>query len=206
MFLFCIACAHAQGVQRSYSEIRINEMKKLLAMCAFLACFNANAGLIEISTSDSVVEVGDVVNVTLTGSGFTSVNSLSLLFDFDTSAFSFDASSLTLNTIFSGPLVPVLLPGVEVVGGVSLGFLSIFAPLTDFEFNFDLAVNAIGDGGFGLSSVIAGSQPLIGFPTFETVTVEGASVEFASTTAVSAPATFALFGVLGLFVMMRRKA
>ncbi|MBO1256120.1 hypothetical protein J3L16_10525 [Alteromonas sp. 5E99-2] len=182
-------------------------MKKLLAMCAFLACFNANAGLIEVSTSDSVVEVGDTLTVTLTGSGFTSVNSLSLMFDFDTSAFSFDASSLTLNTILTGFSAPVLLPGIDVASGISLGFLSVFAPLTDFEFSFDLSVDALGEGNLGLSSVTAGFQALTGgLPILEDAITVGASVEFASTTAVSTPATFALFGVLGLFVMMRRKA
>lgn len=168
-------------------------MKKLIALFTLLACFHTNAGIIEVSTNNGVA-LNESLSVTLTGSGFTSVNALSFLFNFDTSVFDLDESSV----LFSNGLA---LPN-DVAEGVNFGFLFLTGPVSNFVISFDLSVIGLGNGDLLVSDILAGFvDPL---NPFAPPIAENAAGGSASVT-VSTPATLSLFALMVACVFLRRK-
>lgn len=168
-------------------------MKKLIALFTLLACFHTHAGIIEVSTNNGVA-LNESFSVTLTGSGFTSVNALSFLFNFDTSVFDLDESSV----LFSNGLA---LPN-DVTGGVNFGFLFFSGPVSDFVITFNLSAIGLGNGDLSVTDIVAGFvDPLNPFsaPIAENATGGSANVT------VSTPATFSLLMLLIVCGLVRRK-
>lgn len=169
-------------------------MKKLIALLTLLACFHTHAGIIEVSTNNGVA-LNESFSVTLTGSGFTSVNALSFLFNFDTSVFDLDESSV----LFSNGLA---LPN-DVAEGVNFGFLFLSGPVNDFVITFNLSAIGLGSGDLSVTDIVAGFvDPLNPFaaPIAENAIGGSANV------AVSTPATFSLLLLLVTCSLVRRKA
>ena len=175
-------------------------MKKLIAALALFVGLSANASVITIEISDTYVDVGETVSVSLLATGLSDFASFSLSFDFDTSVFNYDPSSLVtglnLDPSFSD------FGGTQKGDSLNLSLFSLFDSFSgDFLLaKFDLIAVAGGLSSFGLSApVFEGS--------FIPSTVLDVDTSDTGLTKVSAPATLGLLAMAGLaLVGLRRKA
>lgn len=173
-------------------------MKKLIAVLAFFVSLSANANIITVNLSETDVEVGDTVTVSLLADNFDYFDTFDFKFDFDTSIFSYDPTSL-LSNVSAG-----ILEVNQVANGMALTFVDFF---TAYEGNlllasFNLTVIGAGTSDFSFSDVYFEDA------AFQSVlTVDSSSSASAEANAVSAPATLGLFAI-ALFALagFRRKA
>lgn len=170
-------------------------MKKLIAALALFVGLSANASLISIEVSDTNVAVGETVTINLLATGFGDFDSFDLDFDFDTSVFNYDASTLLSDLSFGLSFL------VNQVGdGMALSFFD-FSPVNgDFLLaSFDLIAVGEGSTNFTFSDTLFAD---FGVPVSFDV---DASDEVAAS--VSAPATLGLFAIAALGLAgFRRKA
>ena len=171
-------------------------MKKFIAALALFVGLSANANIISIELGDTNIAVGETVTVSLLATGFEDFDTFDFNFDFDTSVFSYDASTLlsdlSLGLVFEVNQVP---------DGMALSFFDFNIVNGDFLLaSFDLIAVDEGLTNFTLSDAIFADGPV----TSLVVDTSDAVVASAS---VSAPATLSLFAIaiLGL-AGFRRKA
>ncbi|WP_299084493.1 hypothetical protein [uncultured Paraglaciecola sp.] len=174
-------------------------MKKFIAVLTLFVGLSANAGLISIELSEPSVAVGETVSINLVATGFGEFDTFDLDFDFDTSVFNYDPTSLASDLDLG-----ILFEVNQVGEGMALSFYD-FSPVNgDFLLaSFDLV--AVGEG----QSTFAFSDVLFTDTLFDTdLIVDTSDIQTGEVvTAVSAPATLGLFTIslLGL-VGVRRKA
>ena len=171
-------------------------MKKFIAALALFVGLSANANIISIEFGDTNIAVGETVTVSLLATDFADFDTFDFNFDFDTSVFSYDASTLlsdlSLGLVFEVNQVP---------DGMALSFFDFNIVNGDFLLaSFDLIAVDEGLTNFTLSDAIFADGPV----TSLVVDTSDAVVASAS---VSAPATLSLFAIaiLGL-AGFRRKA
>ncbi|MDO6537292.1 cohesin domain-containing protein [Alteromonas stellipolaris] len=129
-------------------------MKKLFTFITLLIGFQAQAGLISIELDTSNVIVGDTVEVSVIGTGFTSFDTLSLDIAFDTDLFELDALSIGGDLYDSLPFIFNVTPQAF---GVAVAYLDFVAfsggDFTIVRFN----VNALdaGQSNFNMENIIA---------------------------------------------------
>lgn len=169
---------------------------------AFFVSLNTQAGVISVELSEQNLSAGDIVEVSILGTGFSEFDSLSVDLEFDTSLFSFDEFSLGGDLFNADPFGLIV---SEQPFGVALTFLS-FIPFIGGDFTiatFDLIAITGGETDFSLKNEIAGLfDPIL----FDSVDVGATAVDSKLVASVSAPATLGLFALAGLGLMsLRRK-
>ena len=170
-------------------------MKKLIAALALFVGLNVNAGIISIETSDTNVDIGETVSVTLNATGFGDFDFFDFDFDFNTSIFSYDASTLMTDLDpFAGFFVVS-----ETANGMALSFGDVFIVSGDFLLaSFDLIVESAGATSFSMGDALFGDS-------FGDDLIPDVSA--AQRVQASTPATLGLFAVAAFaFAGFRRKA
>jgi len=175
-------------------------MKKLLATALLFIGFTASANVISIDVSETQVEVGEVVTVSITGSNFDFFDVFDLNFNFDTSLFSYDATTLDSGLPFAfDPIFPSLTVS-EQTFGLAISFLEFTGIAgSGLIASFDLTAIAQGISSFSFSDVLFSD-------TFLQTELD---VDFsdAEQVKVSAPVTLGLFGLSALVMFgLRRNA
>lgn len=164
-------------------------MKKLIAALALFVGLNVNAGLISIVISDTNVDIGETVSVTLNATGFGDFDTFDFDFDFNTSIFSYDASTL-VSDLSSGIFEVNQVDGE----GMALSFLD-FAPRSgDFLLaSFDLIAQSAGVATFSMGDALFGDLII--------------DISATQSVQVSTPATLGIFTIAAFaFAGFRRKA
>jgi hypothetical protein len=174
-------------------------MKKLIAALAFFVGLNVNAGLISIVTSDTNVDIGETVTVNLNATGFGLFDTFDLDFDFNTSIFSYDASTLLTDLDF------FLFEVNQVPDGMALSGLD-FSPV-DGDFllaSFDLIAESAGVATFSMGDALFSEF----LSDLDTDTSDTQSIEVSTPIVqVSTPATLGIFAIAAFaFAGFRRKA
>ena len=177
-------------------------MKKLIAALALFVGLNVNAGIISIETSDTNVDIGETVSVTLNATGFGDFDFFDFDFDFNTSIFSYDASTLMTDLDpFAGFFVVS-----ETANGMALSFGDILIFGGDFLLaSFDLIAQSAGVATFSMGDAlfgdIFGDDLNIDISATQSVEVSTPIVQ------VSTPATLGIFAIAAFaFAGFRRKA
>jgi hypothetical protein len=176
-------------------------MKKFICALTFIIGFSVNAGTITIELSDSNVNVGDSVQVSLLATGFDPFDTFDFDFDFDISLFSYDDTTSLTSDLLAVP--PFAFDVNQVPDGMALSFLdfNLYAGGDFLLASFDLLALAPGDSLFSLSDLLFSDS------STSTIDVNSDSVAQSSVTTVSEPGSLALFGLAGLALFgFRRKA
>lgn len=162
-------------------------MKKYLALLTFLVGFQAQAGLITLGLSNTTVNSGETVTVSLMASAMDEFDLFSMNLNFDTSLFSYNPLALFSDLDFSG-----LLEVNQVASGIALNYLAFVPVMGDFMLaTFELTAIADGTTAFSLNNIdfTAPGAPIPMDNVF------GSSDIMASVGKVSAPGTMALLCV-----------
>jgi hypothetical protein len=172
-------------------------MKKLVAALTLFLGLQANAGVISIELSNDNVNVGDVVEVTVLGTGFDAFDTLNVDIEFDTGLFSVDELSLGGDLFAADPFASFFSAQAF---GAAFSFLSfdLFAG-GDFTIaTFDVTAIAAGETEFLLTNILA-SDFLLG-------PVDAVEADEDVIAEVSAPATLGLFviALMGLCGLRRQ--
>jgi hypothetical protein len=182
-------------------------MKKFLAVLTLLIGFQTNAGPITISSDQDTTDIGDTVNITLTGSGMGAFDFFTLDFVFDTSIYSFLPSSLSSDL----DLLDAVWPG-EGLTATSKPASGIFFNLYQWDeyisagqdfvlASFELTAIAAGASTFSFGdSYFAGSNGAVTVGLDSVLTTQVIS----TSTAVPEPSTLAIFA-LGLMGVVARR-
>lgn len=181
-------------------------MKKFLIILAFLTCFQAKAGLIDITSDQVDSQIGDIITINLTGYDFDPFNFFVLGFTFDTSLYELVSDSLSSDLALADETAGGLgLRGTKSPenDGTRFNFFQLvqYTPSADsFTLaSFQLKAIDVGQNAFNtVGSFFAGSNGPIearaGHPLHTTVTA----------TSVPEPATLALL-ILGFAGLIARK-
>ncbi|QHJ09995.1 hypothetical protein FX988_00204 [Paraglaciecola mesophila] len=177
-------------------------MKKLIALITLFIGLQAQAGLISLELDSNDVSMGDTIELSIIGSGFSSFDSLSVNVEFDTALFELDESSLGGDLFDTSPFRFVV---SSQIFGVALSYLD-FAAFMGGDFviaRFNLTATALGQSSFLLSDMVAGeffSGPLMVISESDpiAVTISATEVSEPNSLAVLLTLGFVLMGVRGL--------
>jgi hypothetical protein len=170
-------------------------MKKLIAALALFVGLNVNAGIISIETSDTNVDIGETVSVTLNATGFGDFDFFGFDFNFNTSVFSYDASTLMTD------LDPLSIFEVnQVADGMAFSFTDVIIVSGDLMLaSFDLIALSAGATAFSIGDALFGD-----FFAGTDLTVDTSAMQRVQ---VSTPATLGIFAIAAFaFAGFRRKA
>jgi hypothetical protein len=175
-------------------------MKKLIVAFALFVSLSANASIISIDISDPSVSVGEKISVSLIASGFEDFDTFDLDFDFDTSVFSYDPSSL-VSDLITGFTFEVN----QVPDGMALSLFNFTAFNGDFLLaSFDLIAISEGITQFTFSDALF-SDTFV--ETVLVVDISDSDLAEVVAAEVSAPATIGMFaGLLLAVVALRRRS
>lgn len=179
-------------------------MKTLLIALSLLVGFSANANIISVSVSDTEVQVGESIDVSVVVDMTEAFDALSFELEFDKSVFEYDASSF--NTDFALAFLPI--PSSQPYGfAFSMSDFFGFLPGNYFASTFSLIAISEGVTSFDLMNFVAGFG---GSATIEPTSIDASmppAITEVTPAAVSAPSAIALFAVAVLaFAGFRRKA
>ncbi|WP_158970445.1 hypothetical protein [Paraglaciecola sp. L3A3] len=182
-------------------------MKKFIATLALFVGLQANAGIIGLELSDTNTNVGENVQVTLSGTGFDAFDTFNLEVEFDTSLFSFNPLSVG-GDLFDA--IPFIFEVTEQAYGIAISFID-FIPFVGGDFTiatFDLTAMAKGDTDFELANIEAYDYfAPIDAAEEANLDVSIAIADSTTSTEVSAPATLGLFALATFGICaLRRKA
>ncbi|WP_158971151.1 hypothetical protein [Paraglaciecola sp. L3A3] len=177
-------------------------MKKFIAALTLLIGLSANANTISIQLSDTDINLGETVQVSLLATGFEMFDTFDFDLEFDTSTFSYDPTTLVSDVADTLPLI------FEVNDAANGMAFSFFEPMAfaggDFLLaSFSLTATDIGDIGFSLAdSVFADSL----FQSELTVdTTARSQISVTEQVAVSAPATVGILAMSMLLMLVRSR-
>ncbi len=181
-------------------------MKKLITLMTFILAFNANAGIINIDITDTTVNNGESIAVTLNAQNFDETDSFDFDFNYDNSIFSYQASSLSSGLDIFDNQDPWL--GLEVAQwgfGLSFDFLGDeFAPI-DGSFviaSFNLKSINEGSSTFDVSDFFSWGA----FDVYDVTFSNSNAVSVASAAqAVPEPSSIAIMMIAGIALFSSRK-
>jgi hypothetical protein len=176
-------------------------MKTLLIALSLLVGFSANANIISVSVSDTEVQVGESIDVSVVVDMTDAFDALSFELEFDTSVFEYDASSFSSDLDFA-----FIAEQTSQTYGVSFYMLDFigFFPGSYVASTFSLTAISEGVTNFDVVEFVAGMLGT-GFTTCIDTTVP--TTTEVSPAVVSAPSAIALFAAAVLaFAGFRRKA
>jgi hypothetical protein len=182
-------------------------MKKFLIVTTLILSTvfsgNTKAGLITISTDQDNVAVGEMIELSLSATGFDAFDSFGINVDFNTSLFSFLPAS------FSSELSPFGMVSNQVSTGVAISFLDFFPTSGDFLLGkFKLMALEAGSTDFELVvNEFSLSDPFNPFAIATPVNAGVSDPVPASVIGVPEPTTFAIFalGMIGLVIRSIKK-
>ncbi|MBU3022048.1 cohesin domain-containing protein [Aestuariibacter sp. A3R04] len=174
-------------------------MKWLIALCILSVGLPAYAGIISVELSDSQLSVGESVDVSIQGTGFSAFDSLNVELEFDTDMFDFNVASVGGDLMDASPFILDVSPQPY---GIALSFLD-FTPYTGGNFTvatFSLTALVTGETAFKLVNALAGD-----FFTGPLAVEISPPAVTARVTEVPGPATFGLLSVILVVMLGMRK-
>ena len=181
-------------------------MKKIITLIAFFISLNANAGLITVDFSDTELSVGDALTISINAVDFEETDSFYFDFEFLTSMFMLDESSVSsdyLTIIPEGSFDDGLLVNTIDDIGLEFDFFDSFLPVSG---NFNIA-------SFTLTVMQAdtSSFEITNFFSYGSVNDDNYGKDFNSkginltSQAVPEPSSVAMMMLAGLFMFSSRR-
>ena len=181
-------------------------MKKLITLITFILAFNANAGQINIDITETTINNGESIAVTLSALNFDETDTFDFDFEYDSLMFSYQANSLTSDLDIFGSQDPWL--GLEVAQwgfGLSFDFWGdIFAPV---DGNFTIASFNLTAENEGLSTFnVIDFYSLGAFDDYDVTFTHSNAVSVTSAAqAVPEPSSIAIMMIAGMALFFSRK-
>lgn len=170
--------------------------------------FNANASLISVDISDTSINVGDTISVTINAVDFEATENFAFDFSFMGSIFNLDSSSMISDLAIVGPVSGLDGISIEQVAAGLIGF--------DFVNFFSGAANPAGDFVIAAFNLTAIAQDINTFDLtnfwsdgasshYDTIYTSGDQVTVSAATAVPEPTSILLMLAGVMLISARRK-